>query len=100
MQISGTVRQDVTAVATGMQLMAPTKRRKKTMSKREQKNKASFNTLNTRQHYVRQLVRLRRERVLGALTECFVHSQAETLQATLIDKDHFDIMMPELTNQL
>jgi hypothetical protein len=48
----------------------------------------------------RQLIRLQRERVLGALNECFRFSQGEAARNGIADKDHFDVIMPQLAAQL
>lgn len=47
-----------------------------------------------------QLQRMQRERVLGALSECFIHSLGDSAASSIIDKDHFDAIMPEIVRQL
>lgn len=97
---------DAVEANNALALLAPKKRRKKEAKKKARK-KAAGDASNHDEgeeqslHEMLQLQRMQRERVLGALCQCFVHSHAgDGGGGNIVDKDHFDAIMPELVRQL
>eukprot|EP00750_Incisomonas_marina_P009467 INCI16013.2.p1 GENE.INCI16013.2~~INCI16013.2.p1 ORF type:complete len:2717 (-),score=507.89 INCI16013.2:1526-9676(-) len=87
--------------SNALALLAPKKRRKKE-AKKSRKKAANDDSIQAGKylHETLQLRRMQRERVLGALCQCFVHSHAGDGGGNIVDKDHFDAIMPELVRQL
>ena len=75
------------------------KKRRRQLQQQHQQALLSAETGGSRQRH--QLLRMQRERVLGALCECFVHCHGGGVSgSSIVDKDHFDAIMPEVVRQL